>query len=131
MSNQETVDADALRETLEARVSKLQKTLQYWQTWEAEYEGLKDELDALEEDPTTEQMYQIGCDYASHVVNEKEVAQLVALGKTPARSRMQVVALLKGRMQSTSTIIPPHRRKLTPLSRKAQCRNCPEANRQS
>lgn len=29
---------------LETNVAKLRKSLQYWRTWDAEYEGLKEEL---------------------------------------------------------------------------------------
>ena len=32
---------------LEENVAGLRKSLQYWQTWEAEYEGLKEEVIAL------------------------------------------------------------------------------------
>lgn len=32
------------RELLERNVAQLQKSLQYWQTWEAEYEGLREEI---------------------------------------------------------------------------------------
>ena len=35
---------DRLRSQLEENVAKLRKTLQVWQTWEAEFEGLKEEI---------------------------------------------------------------------------------------
>lgn len=37
---------------LEENVAKLQKSLQHWQTWEAEYEGFKEELLALGDECT-------------------------------------------------------------------------------
>lgn len=38
------VDLDRHHAPLEENVSKLQKSLKYWQTSEAEYEGLKEEI---------------------------------------------------------------------------------------
>lgn len=47
------VDLERHRLRLEENVSKLRKSLQHWQTWEAEYEGLKEEILALGERSTT------------------------------------------------------------------------------
>jgi unconventional prefoldin RPB5 interactor 1 len=49
---------DRLRDQLEDSISKLGTTLKYWQTWEAEYEGFKEELELFEEEPSQEQMVQ-------------------------------------------------------------------------
>ena len=38
------------RARLEENVEKLRKSLQHWQTWDAEYEGLKEDLYALEDE---------------------------------------------------------------------------------
>ena len=40
------------RQQLEANVTKLSASLRHWQTWEAEYEGMKEELYSLGEDHT-------------------------------------------------------------------------------
>ena len=53
-NNQERTEK--LRCQLEENVIKLQKSLQTWQTWEAEYEGLKEELGGLENEPTKEEL---------------------------------------------------------------------------
>lgn len=45
-------DLERHRLRLEENVAKLQKSLQHWQTWEAEYEGFKEELLALGDDCT-------------------------------------------------------------------------------
>lgn len=37
------------RAELEASLLKLRGSLNHWRTWDAEYEGLKEELDELEE----------------------------------------------------------------------------------
>jgi hypothetical protein len=46
---------DSLSQQLEAKISKLKDALHYWKTWEAEYEGLKEELDEQVE-PTAQEM---------------------------------------------------------------------------
>jgi hypothetical protein len=38
----------SLAQQLEAKISKLKDALRYWKTWEAEYEGLKEELEGME-----------------------------------------------------------------------------------
>lgn len=45
--SESVVDHERHRLQLEENISKLQKSLQYWQTWEAEYEGLKEEISGL------------------------------------------------------------------------------------
>lgn len=50
MTNLDTVaNLDRLQAQLEASIAKLQVALKHWQTSEAEYEGLKEELHALPE----------------------------------------------------------------------------------
>ena len=46
------VDLERLRLQLEENVKKLRKSLQHWQTWSAEYEGLKEEILGLGEEHT-------------------------------------------------------------------------------
>lgn len=43
-------DVERSRLQLEESVAKLRKSLLYWQTWEAEYEGLKEEVLGLGEE---------------------------------------------------------------------------------
>lgn len=38
------LDLERQRLRLEENLGKLRQTLQHWQTWEAEYEGLKEEI---------------------------------------------------------------------------------------
>ena len=45
------VDLERRRKQLEDAVAHLRKSLQHWQTWEAEYEGLKEEILGLGKDP--------------------------------------------------------------------------------
>jgi hypothetical protein len=45
----------SLSQQLEAKISKLKDALHYWKSWEAEYEGLKEELDEQVE-PSAQEM---------------------------------------------------------------------------
>ena len=40
-------DLERRRSELEKNVADLRKSLKHWQTWEAEYEGLKEEIEGL------------------------------------------------------------------------------------
>jgi len=54
------VDVERYRLQLEESVAKLPKSLQYWQTWEAEYEGLKEEILGLGEEHTEAELVDLG-----------------------------------------------------------------------
>ena len=41
------IDLERHRLRLEENVAKLRESLQHWQTWEAEYEGMKEEIEGL------------------------------------------------------------------------------------
>jgi unconventional prefoldin RPB5 interactor 1 len=66
-------DLERLRQTLEDNVRKLRLSLQHWQTWEAEYEGLKEEVESIScgDEPTPEQLRKVGKEYEGDLVNEK------------------------------------------------------------
>lgn len=49
-------DVERNRLRLEVNIAKLRVSLQHWQTWEAEYEGLKEEIEALDGAPTTDDL---------------------------------------------------------------------------
>jgi hypothetical protein len=46
---------ESLSQQLEAKISRLKDALHYWKTWEAEYEGLKEELEGKHE-PSAQEM---------------------------------------------------------------------------
>jgi unconventional prefoldin RPB5 interactor 1 len=62
---------ERLRQNLEANITKLRKSLQYWQTWEYEYEGLKEELERPDQDPSTDEMLAIGTGLGLEVVDDQ------------------------------------------------------------
>lgn len=46
------IDLERYRLQLEDSVAQLRRSLQYWQTWSAEYEGLKEDILELGEEHT-------------------------------------------------------------------------------
>jgi unconventional prefoldin RPB5 interactor 1 len=64
---------DKLRAALEKNIQQLRKSLAYWQLWEAEYEGLKETLQTLEDGTSPDEMLAVGVDMGGDVVNEAGV----------------------------------------------------------
>ncbi len=50
------VDLERHRLGLEENVSKLRESLRHWQTWEAEYEGIKEEIQSLGDEHTSSEL---------------------------------------------------------------------------
>jgi unconventional prefoldin RPB5 interactor 1 len=89
------LDLERHRQLLEENIEKLRKSLRHWQTWEAEYEGLKEEILAVNPTPDRDQLSALGREYEGELVNRKEVEEL--LGPN-TRSAVQVVNLLDRRI---------------------------------
>lgn len=62
---------ESQRMQLEEKVAGLRKSLQYWQTWEAEYEGLKEEIITLGKEHTPNELVESS---SSHVQASNEVS---------------------------------------------------------
>ncbi|KAB2574789.1 Udp-galactose transporter like protein [Lasiodiplodia theobromae] len=93
-------DLERHRLRLEEQIAKLRKSLQHWQTWDAEYEGLKEEIQGFKKtsngrEPTAQDMVQLGREFGGELVNEKEIMEL--LGKDMSRNANQVVDLISRR----------------------------------
>ncbi|EON68096.1 hypothetical protein W97_07244 [Coniosporium apollinis CBS 100218] len=91
-------DLERRRLQLEESVVKLQLALRQWQTWDAEYEGLKEEILGFAGEPTTQDLVDIGTKFGGDLVNENEIRQLVGIDKGIQRSRTQVVDLISRRV---------------------------------
>lgn len=90
------LDLERHRQLLEENIEKLRKSMLHWQIWEAEYEGLKEEILAAKSTPTREELLAIGRDYEGELVTKKELEDI--LGVKEARSASQVVNLLDRRI---------------------------------
>lgn len=91
---------DALEQrrlTLKENILQLQKSLYHWRTWEAEYDGLRDEIKTLPDDATTDDFIAVGSDFGGVLVTEEEM-QTIFGTHGAARSSEQIVSLLGRRI---------------------------------
>ncbi|ORY17429.1 Prefoldin subunit-domain-containing protein [Clohesyomyces aquaticus] len=82
---------------LEENAAKLRQALKHWRTWELEYEMLKEELQNAKS-PSPSDMVEIGRTLGGHLVNAKEVEELLGNDKQPRRSATQVVEMISRRV---------------------------------
>ncbi|KAM0723972.1 hypothetical protein Q7P37_000963 [Cladosporium fusiforme] len=98
----ELTEIELQRQKLEENVQKLRQSLRNWQTWEAEYEGLKEELVATgPEALTAEAVAEICSSYGGSLVTQKEILDLTgqATLDSPPRARRQVLGLITRRQE--------------------------------
>ncbi|PYH92887.1 hypothetical protein BO71DRAFT_329023 [Aspergillus ellipticus CBS 707.79] len=93
---------------LEGNISKLQDSLYHWRTWEAEYDGLKDDINELDDDATTEDYLRVGREFGGSLVNEDEVKVIFGEKQGITRTKQQMVDLITRRIdyvkQNASTM---------------------------
>ena len=88
------------RLALEQNLQKLRENLKHWQTWEAEYEGLKEEIVNVSSDEIdTVQLRNIAKDYNGDVVDEKEIRDLTGIDEDSPRSAKQIIGLIERRQE--------------------------------
>ncbi|KAK8152640.1 Prefoldin subunit-domain-containing protein [Phyllosticta citrichinensis] len=94
-------DLERQRLRLEDQLEQLRKSLRHWQTWDAEYEGLKEEIQALQEkdngEPSADQILAAGREFDGELVNEKEIREL--LGPNQQRTAGQVIDVISRRQE--------------------------------
>jgi unconventional prefoldin RPB5 interactor 1 len=91
---------DALEEqrlALEDNILQLQKSLYHWRTWEAEYDGVREEISHLEDDASTDEFIAVASEVGGTLVDEKEMRSILGT-QGIKRSRGQVVDLLGRRI---------------------------------
>ncbi|KAJ5142811.1 uncharacterized protein N7515_001598 [Penicillium bovifimosum] len=91
---------DALEEqrlALEDNILQLQKSLYHWRTWEAEYDGVREEISHLEDDASTDEFIAVASESGSTLVDEKEMRSILGT-QGIRRTRGQVVDLLGRRI---------------------------------
>ncbi|KAJ5645817.1 hypothetical protein N7490_002189 [Penicillium lividum] len=93
--NLETLEQRRL--ALKESILQLQKSLYHWRTWEAEYDGLRDEIKDLPDDATTDDFLAVGREFGGSLVTEEEMHTILG---TPGASRSseQIVSLLGRRI---------------------------------
>jgi unconventional prefoldin RPB5 interactor 1 len=95
-------DIERRREQLQQNVDQLRKALSHWTTWEAEYEALKEEIQAAD-DPSTSQMREMARDLECSLVHEKDIEELLCKDSSSQRTANQVVDLISRRLDYVRT----------------------------
>ncbi|CAD6448281.1 760a5753-8c15-4431-84ea-ecf2d402df03 [Sclerotinia trifoliorum] len=90
------LNLEKYRQQLEDNIAKLQKSLQHWQTWDAEYDGLKEEILSADPTPNRDELISIARNYEADLVKGKEIEEI--LGTGTQRTAEQVVNLLDRRL---------------------------------
>ena len=90
------LDLERHRQLLEDNIEKLRKSLRHWQLWEAEYEGLKEEILAANPTPNRKELVALARGYQGELVTNKEIEDI--LGASASRTAAQVVNLLDRRI---------------------------------
>ncbi|PYI03743.1 hypothetical protein BO78DRAFT_399590 [Aspergillus sclerotiicarbonarius CBS 121057] len=83
---------------LEGNISKLQDSLYHWRTWEAEYDGLREEINELGDGATIDDYLRVGRDFGGSLVNEEEVKVILGEKQGVTRTKQQVVDLVTRRI---------------------------------
>ena len=103
------IDLERHRRRLEENINELQTALQHWRTWDAEYESLKEEVDAIDE-PTPPELERVRNEFEGELVNRKEVDDI--FGRAGERSRDQIINILDRRIDYVTKSIQSLQRQL-------------------
>ncbi|MCJ1400309.1 hypothetical protein MMC11_003514 [Xylographa trunciseda] len=92
------IDLERRRKQLEDAVAHLRKSLQHWQIWEAEYEGLKEEILGLGEQPPIQDLQNLSVDFEGDLLTEPEIKRLLEDAGGKQRNADQILGLLSRRV---------------------------------
>jgi len=90
------LDLERHRILLEENTAKLRDSLARWRLWEAEYEGLKDEITSVPQPASNKHLARLRRDFDGQVVTKKEVSDI--FGRTDLRSADQILSALSRRL---------------------------------
>ena len=90
------------RAELEDQVAKLRTALRHWQTWEIEYEGLKEEILLQPKTSSSEELFKAARDFKAELVNDDEIRSLLGQSLSTPRSQTQVADVLSRRIDYVS-----------------------------
>jgi unconventional prefoldin RPB5 interactor 1 len=95
-------DIERRRVQLQQNVDKLRKALSHWTTWEAEYEALKEEIQAAG-DASPSQIRDMARDLELTLLDHKEVEELLCKNSPSERSANQVIDMISRRIDYVRT----------------------------
>lgn len=94
------VDLEKHRLRLEDNVNKLQKALQHWQTWDAEYEGLKEEVEEVTAADEAKELQRIHGEFDGELLSRTEIDDI--FGQPKLKTKEQIVNVLERRIDYVS-----------------------------
>ncbi|KAL9584314.1 MAG: hypothetical protein Q9212_002195 [Teloschistes hypoglaucus] len=92
-------ELECQRRRLEENVEKLNKSIRYWQTWETEYEELKEELQSLGDEASSSVIEEVGGLSVGELLDQKEINLLLRNGKGQPQTSQQIIGLLSRRIE--------------------------------
>ncbi|KAK5992717.1 hypothetical protein PT974_06132 [Cladobotryum mycophilum] len=92
------LDLEKHRLRLEDSISQLQKALQHWQTWDAEYEALKEEVEAVvdSDGDEAEELRRIHDEFEGELLTGKEIDEV--FGGKASKTKEQIINVLERRI---------------------------------
>ncbi|KAL7943137.1 Prefoldin subunit domain-containing protein [Trichoderma barbatum] len=94
------IDLEKHRLRLEDSVNKLQKALQHWQTWDAEYETLKEEVEAVTGTDQAGELHRIHAEFDGELLSGKEIDEV--FGQPSIKTKEQIINVLERRIDYVS-----------------------------
>ena len=90
------LDLEKHRQLLEQNIHQLQKALQHWRIWDAEYEALKEEVEAAPSTGQAAELRRIQLSFDGALVDRKEIDDV--FGREKLKTRDQIVNVLERRV---------------------------------
>ena len=118
MDNAGFEEVEKQRLDLEEHIVKLRKALRHWQTWEIEYEGLREEIGGLPNESKPETIVQVAREFQAELVNDKEIQHIVGGQPGPPRNQSQILNLLRDRLSYTSRNLQTIEKQLSDAQKK-------------
>ncbi|EDN10613.1 predicted protein [Histoplasma mississippiense (nom. inval.)] len=103
---------------LEESILELRKSLYNWRMWDAEYDELKNDISALEENSKNEDFLRIGREFGGSLVNEHEIEVLLGVKQRVTRTKQQVVDAISRRMDYVQQNIGVLEKRISAAERK-------------
>ncbi|KAG5298137.1 prefoldin superfamily domain-containing protein [Histoplasma ohiense] len=103
---------------LEESILELRKSLYNWRMWDAEYDELKNDISALEENSKNEAFLRIGREFGGSLVDEHEIEVLLGVKQRVTRTKQQVVDAISRRMDYVQQNIGVLEKRISAAERK-------------
>lgn len=109
-------DLEKHRLQLEDIVNQVQKALQHWQTWDAEYEGLKEEVEAVTAADEAKELQRIHGEFDGERLSRTEIDDI--FGRPKQKTKEQIVNVLERRIDYVSKNIETLQKQLETVENK-------------